>query len=406
MKTVIKSAALFSAVSLLAACGAEEFSDNSVDQNYHNIKTTLQGTVFNAIDGKRITDKSLKVTLVQGTDYRKAKVRTGDKEFSGDYAIKNIPTSAQNNIDFRIVSKAEGYQDFETVFSFDVNTSGSYSRLQDKLANAVGNIYMYPLGSFASDVKVNVTYNNEPVVGATVFLNPHTSNNTATTDRSNVLFAQDDGFQQAMTAVTDDAGIVTFSAANLVLGGQYSIDVMPTAHQGIQLVQPAGQIINIGTNKNVVDSPMTEILQGTDNGLYVTSANNLDLDAVIAGGTLTLTFSRAVSFVNEKDILASLNNATTAALDGTDTPDSTVVGSLSEDGLTLTLTPQFAANAAPVNYNGTNGTTADNGLEVVFSNVFIRIQDASDSAAIYDVFALTDETAGTPSATVRATIDF
>lgn len=395
MKTVIKSAALFSAVSLLAACGGEENSDNSVGQNYHEIETTLQGSIFNAIDGSRITDKSLKVTLVQGTDYRKAKVRTGDSDFAGDYAIKSIPTSTNNNIDYRIVSTADGYQPFETTVGF----TNTITTLQDKQANAVGNIYMYPLGSFANDVKINVTYNNEPVIGATVFLNPYTSNNTATTDRSNTLFAQDDGFQQAMSAVTDDAGIVTFSGTSLVLGGQYGIDVMPIIHQGTQLAISSTSIINVGTDNTTTNVSMSETVPGNENGLYVTSASNLT-ESVTASGALTLTFSRAVSFVNEENITATLANDTTAVIDGSDS----VVGILSTDGKTLTLTPQFST--APVVWTGSNDVTADNGLEVTFANTLVRIVGAANSSTSYDVFALTAETGGNPDDTVQVTETF
>lgn len=408
MKTIIKSAVLFSAVSLLAACGGDDTTTNqSASQNYHNIQTTLQGSIFNAIDGTRITDESLKVTLVQGTSYRNANVRKGTADFAGDYSIANIPTSANgNNITYRIVSSVDGFQQFETTFAFNVATGGSGS-LQDNNANRVGNIYMYPVGSFASNVEVNVTFNNEAVANATVLLNPVTGANTLTTDSSNTLFAAQSGFQGAQTVVTDANGVATFSATNLVLGGQYNINVLPTDFEGSQLALPTASVVTVGTTQNIVNVNMTETVPGTDNGLFVASASNLDTDMVTSGGALTLTFSRAVSLVDETNITASLTNATTAALNATSSPDSTVIGALSADGLTLTLTPQFAAAAAPVPFTGSNGTTADNGLIVTYSNVFVRISDASDSAVIYDVLALIAADTGLViSATVQATADF
>ena len=401
MKTIIKSAALFGAVSLLAACGGDETSDNSVSQNYHNITTTLQGSIFNAIDGSRITDESLKVTLVQGDDYRNANVRKGTDDFAGDYAINGIPTATSaGNITYRIVSLATGFQPFEATVAFNIATGG----LQDSRANRVGNIYMYPLGSFASDVKVNVTFNNEPVANASVLLNPQTNANNATTDTSNALFAAQAGFQGAQTVITDAAGIATFSATNLVLGGQYSIDVLPTTHEGSQLALNAGTLTVVGTNNNINNIAMAETVPGTENGLYVTSASNLDPDQVTSGGALTLTFSRSVSLIDETAIGANLTNKTTATLDASSIPNSNVSGVLSPDGLSLTLTPQFTT--APLNYSGSNGTTADNGLLVNFTNVFIRINDSSDSAVVYNVFALTAETGGNPSASVLATAAF
>lgn len=409
MKTMIKSAVLFSAVSLLAACGGDDTTTNqSASQNYHNIQTTLQGSIFNAIDGTRITDESLKVTLVQGTSYRNANVRKGTADFAGDYSIANIPTSTNgSNITYRIVSSVDGFQQFETTFAFNVTTGGSGS-LQDNNVNRVGNIYMYPVGSFASNVKVNVSYNNEPVANATVLLNPQTASNAPTTDVSNTLFPAQNGFQGAQTVVTDAAGIATFVADNLVLGGRYAISVLPTSHEGTQLALPAVSSFTVGTTPNIVNIPMIDSApsNAAENGLYVTSLTNLDATAVTAGGVLTLTFSRAVSLVNESAISANLGGTVkTAALDATST-GSEVLATLSTDGLTLTLTPQFAAAAAPVNYNGTNGTTADNGLLVNFTNVFVRLNDASDSAVVHDVFGLIAETGGNPIATVQATANY
>jgi hypothetical protein len=401
MKTIIKSAALISAVSLLAACGGDEASDSSVSQNYHKITTTLQGSIFNAIDGSRITDESLKVTLVQGTDYRDAKVRKGTADFAGDYAINKIPTATgAGNINYRIVSSVDGFQSFEATIAFNVTTAG----LQDSQANRIGNIYMYPLGSFASEVKVNVTFNNEPVANASVLLNPQTNANTPTTDTSNTLFAAQGGFQSAQTVVTDASGVATFSAASLVLGGQYSIDVLPVAHEGSQLALNTGTTTIVGTSNNINNIALAETVPGTQNGLYVTSASNLDTDKITSGGALTLTFSRAVSLVDETAMGATLTNATTAVLDATSVPNSNVAGVLSADGLTLTLTPQFST--APVAHSGTNGGTADNGLLVNFTTVFVRINDASDSAVVYDVFALTAETGVALSASVQATANF
>jgi hypothetical protein len=404
MNNLIKSAAIISGVSLLAACGGEDrTSNNNVDQNYHDITTTLQGSIFSAIDGSRITDESLDVTLVQGTDYREAEVRTGSSDFAGDYSISDIPTSTDDNITYRIVSTVDGYQQFETTVSFSVDTVS----LQDKDVNVIGNIYMYPLGLFASDVKVNVTFNNEPVEGATVLLNPRTASNTLTTDTNNTL-ALVNGFQQALSAVTDASGEVTFASANLVLGGQYNIDVMPTTYEDSQLQVNSGTApyLTVGSTTNIRNVTMAESVPGTANGLYITSATNTDSDEVTTTGALTLTFSRAVSLVDERNVTASLTGDTVfAVLNATDTPDSTVAAALSVDGLTLTLTPTFSTQ--PVSFNGVNNeATADDNLVVNYSNLFVRIAESNDTAVVYDVFGLSDETGNTPSAAVQTTIDF
>lgn len=403
MNNLIKSAAIISSVSLLAACGGEDrISNNSVDQNYHEITTTLQGSVFNAIDGSRITDKSLRVTLVQGTDYRKAKVRTGDSDFAGDYAIKSIPTSTNGNIDYRIVSTVDGYQPFETTVGFSV----SIEDLQDRKANVVGNMYMYPLGAYASDVKVNVTFNNEPVEGATVLLNPRTASNILTTDASNTLTLVN-GFQQAMTTVTDASGVATFAAANLVLGGQYNIDVMPTTYEGSQLQANRGTApyFTVGSTTNIRNVSMAESVPGASNGLYITNASNTDAEVVTTSGALVLNFSRAIALVDETNVTATLAGDTiNAVLDATTAPDSSVNAVVSNNGLTLTLTPVFTT--APINSDTTNHATADDNLTVNYSNLFVRIVESNDTAVVYDVFGLVDETGLNPSAAVQTTVDF
>lgn len=403
MNNLIKSAAIISGVSLLAACGGEDrTSNNNVDQNYHDITTTLQGSVFNAIDGSRITDKSLEVTLVQGTSYRDAKVRSGTSDFAGDYSISKIPTSTNNNITYRIVSTVDGYQPFETTVGFNV----SIEDLQDRKASVVGNMYMYPLGSFASDIKVNVTFNNEPVEGATVLLNPRTASNTLTTDASNTLTLVN-GFQQAMTAVTDASGVVTFAAANLVLGGQYNIDVMPTTYEGSQLQVSRGTApyFTVGATTNIRNVNMAEAVPGTSNGLYITSASNTDAEVVTTSGALVLNFSRAVALVDETNVTATLTGDTVnAVLDATTAPDSSVNAVITNGGLTLTLTPVFTT--APINSDTTNNATADDNLTVDYSNLFVRIIESNDTAVVYDVFGLVDETGVNPSASVQTTVDF
>lgn len=429
MKTIIRSAVVVSAVSLLAACGSEDKhnSDSSVQHNYHDITTTLQGTVFNAIDGARITDKSLSITLVQGSNYRRAKVRKGTADFAGDYAIGNIPTSTalsrpdtpeedsraeaepaapRGNITYRVSGKVDGFQDFDAAVSFDVQTND----LQDRRANVIGNIYMYPKGVFASDVKVNVSFSedNEVVVGATVLLNPRTGSNVITTDLDNKIDATN-GYQGSLQAVTDASGTATFAAADLVLGGSYNIDVLPIAHKGTQLAVNRGteDYFTVGATTDIRNVSMAEVVPGNDNGLYITSASNTDTDALTPTGVLTLGFSRAVTLVDERNVRATLSGTTVRAeLNSDSFPNSTVEAVLSTDGLTLTLTPVFTK--APVAFNDLNNEAlADNNLVVTYSSLLVRIADAADSANTYSVFTtLNDGTGDNPEGKVKITKSF
>lgn len=411
MNRFVSTTATIALASALVACGGDDTSDNSVKQNYHDVKATLQGTVFDALTGARITDESLEVYLVQGTDYREAKVRHEDKLFAGDYAIGNLPTTTAGNITYRIAALAEGYQNFESAVSFTLNTAA----LQDEQANFLANMYLYPTGTYASNVTVNVSYNNEAVEGATVLLNPRTGSNQLTTDTSNTgLFVAQSGFQEALVATTDASGVATFEAANLVLGGQYNVDVMPITHEGIQLQVnrgTAGYFV-VGATTTMRNVSMSQAAPGNDNGLYVTSISNADTDNVTTSGALTVKFSRAVTLVDETDIGADLSgDVVNAVLDTSNAPDSIVTASLSSDGMTLTLTPVFTT--APVVFDGTNSGTADDNLVVTFENVVIRLAEGDDTATAYTLFgnngaagALVDYTGVAPSADVQTTTDF
>ncbi|NOR52109.1 MAG: hypothetical protein GQ470_05765 [Gammaproteobacteria bacterium] len=150
---------------------------------------------------------------------------------------------------------------------------------------------------------------------------------------------------------------------------------------------------------------MAELVPGTSERLYVTSASNLDGNEVTSDGVLTITFSRAVSFVDETAITATLGGATTAVLDATSAPDSGVKGILSTDGLTLTLSPVYTTN--PVVFSGANAGTADNGLTVTYSSVNVRLTSDDDTGNIYSVFGTLVDTSGVnPSGTVLVTPTF
>ncbi len=378
MNAMLKTAGLSLLASGLIACGGDENQDAAVPQNYHDITTNLQGTVFNAITGERISSEGLSVTLVQGGDYRKAKI---NKNFQGDFFVGDIPTSTAGNITYRLDVSYTGYQPFTSLIGFGVNTNP----LQDKEVATVGNVYLYPLGATAPDQTVSVTYNGEPVPDATVLMQPDTSSNTLTTDIASRLFASA-GYQQALQATTDANGIATFTGANLTLGGRYNVDVLPLAYEGKQLaVNRAAALINIGQNNITRVVTMGDLLPGSENGLYVVDASNEDTDALQSDGVLTLKMSQPVEIVNEANtVTAVLANNTTAALDFTGT-GTEVNATVSTDGLTITLAPKFATGANPVVFNGTNAGTADNGLTITYSNLFVRMTATNDNA-MYDVF--------------------
>jgi hypothetical protein len=87
----------------------------------------------------------------------------------------------------------------------------------------------------------------------------------------------------------------------------------------------------------------------------------------------------------------------------TNSQGSEVTVTLSTDGLTLTLQPNFITN--PVNFNGNNSGTADNAMFITYSNLFVRLQD-SDTTELYDVLSLVDTSGVTVSGRVNVTVAF
>lgn len=412
---------IFSALLLIGLSGCDDtviknYSNSGVPNNYFNEVATVQGTIFNAISGDRITDSSLKVTLVRGTTYQAAAVRTGTQSFAGDYAFTGVPISIDNNVEYRVSASVTGYQPFEAYLS--LGTDNGNNDTLDKNYNSIENIYLFPLGATANDLKVNVTFDGEPVTGATVLLQIESDTNNEITETINRLFP-DQGLLGSLMRTTNATGVVTFEGAGLVLGGGYRIQVLPVVHEGIQLKRSGGTFVIIGTDDTnsattatvVSNIVMDEAVPGNDNGLYVVSATNTDATNIAADGVLTIVFSRAVSLVQESVIIAGLTKtgaSGTAALDVSGSPNTEVTAEMT-DSFTLTITPNFATAtpAVPVLSDGSNAATADNGLTVTYSNLEVRIEQTNDTAIIYDVFtALSDETGGNPSGIVKITPSF
>ena len=406
---------LLGITALLSGCSSNSDQNNNVSNNVYDRKGTLQGTIFDATTGARINDKSLKVTLIQGTDYRspnvlKKNVSGSDAIFAGDYAFNGIPLSLNNNnITYRLVATVDGYQMWEGYITPNVNWAG-INNTYDGTVNMVGNIYMFPMGATANDVTVNVTFNNEPVAGTTVQLQPQIANNVGTTSQSGNTAAGTatrlgaaTGTAETLSATTDANGVATFSGANLVLGGQYQIMALPITYQGTQLAETAGNTVIIGTSVKVQSVAMGELVPGADNGLYIVNNSNADTNNIQSNGVLTLVFSRPVTLINEPGITATLGGTVRSAALNADS----VVGAMSSDGLTLTLTPNFTT--APVVFDGTNGAsaatpTADIDLTVTYNNVTVVIADGNDGATANNISNLTTSSGNTLAAGAGTTV--
>lgn len=187
MRHIYKLLILCFPLLLIGCSGDESTTNNAVPDNYFSRTATLQGTVFDAVTGARITDTSLKVTVVQGGSNRNATVKTGTNQgaFGGDYSLSGIPVSINNNIQYRVVVTADGYQELDSIFTASVSDGSTDTAVNDTLDtvyNFLKNAYLFPVGATAPDLTVNVTYNGEAVAGASVLLQPATSSSSVTTD--------------------------------------------------------------------------------------------------------------------------------------------------------------------------------------------------------------------------------
>lgn len=387
MKKLLVCVLTLMMVGLFMGCDDTETAsteNTATPNNTFNYTMSLQGTIFDATDGSRLTGNSMTVTLTQGTNYYSPNVlkkATTETTFAGDYAFTGIPTTLHGSLTYRITVTLDGFQRFEGYITpnendpdDDADGLGGNNNTLDTIYNMIGNIYLFPLGETAADVNVYVEYNNERISGATVYLEQDTVNNAETAETNNILVAST-GQLVNLSATTDATGLATFSGSNLVLGGQYRITVLPTTYEGVQLAlndeAVAAFIVGTTVNTQVVNMVDT-VPGGEDNGLYIVSASNHDPEDITASGVLTIVFSKPVGIVSETAFTAALTNATHAVLEA---GDQAVTAAMSSDGLTMTLTPHFTTAGYVNPYAGYNSNgngplgdgTADINLSITYT---------------------------------------
>lgn len=335
---------------------------------------TLQGTIFDAINGERIGGDDMQIYLVQGeivrnpTTYNDGEKRGGffgDNQTAaliGDYSFTNIPAGSYmgteedpvdpENNEYRIVVIKAGYQRFEGIvdlYGYD---------------NQIGNIYLFPEDYFAPDYKYTVVYNGKPVPNATVMLQPTVATNVPLTSLSHRI-PPENGYLESVQAITNAAGQVKFEGSDLGLGTSYKVKVYNLIFEGVQLTGPAATNIVVGASDveqiiNLVD--MCDTI-GNNYCLEVVSISNSVADQVDASGILTIKFNRAVTLgvraaPATADFTAAL--AVPSAAVWPAPPASRVTAALSDGGLTLTLTPAWTTPPALATEFGQAITYSDN----------------------------------------------
>lgn len=342
-----------------------------------NVTGSLQGTFFDAVTGQRLSGADLQLFVIIGTEYRTPDVFIRDRgsPLAGDFAFADLPLSmvaeGSPNIEYRVVAVKDGYQRFEGIMTLEPNTSMTPNNVPldcceggsdgpssgssrnneyalDTRYSFIRNIYMFPMGFTAPDLDIRVKYNGDAVPGATVLLQQEIDDNEST------IWGGDDyrispapGLMPSLIAITDEGGLVTFDGDTLVLGGQYEAVVLPVTFRGISLaMNETNNDFTIGFPGNNVSREfhMSENEPGNSAGLhaiYASNRNSGHITGLTNPGVLTVVFNQPVALVAEAEFRAFLDNNVDASL--TDEAGAgSVAASLSTDGLTLTLAPQFA----------------------------------------------------------------
>lgn len=348
MKRFAKTLTL-AAAALAVACSS---SPNNIQ--FANQTFTLQGVVADAISGQRIGG-DLKLYLVQGSDVRgpsRLISNTADP-LAGEYAFAGIPASTNcNNSSFKVVAVKSNYQRFESEITFCFNRvtlPGSQVEVLDSVLTKIGNIYLYPVGVASPDYRYTVNYNGAPVAGATVQLDPNTDSNSGLFSTNNNTLTNSAGYVASLSGQTDANGHVTFAGTSLALGGVYSVQVLPFA-----MKNSSGSVTQLGlftSNQSLnPGQSSTDILlnlSSVQSPLYATSASNRAVGQLTPSGQLVITFSAPVTLNNPTKFSATMAGGGAAVLSGTQPVNATLSG----DGLTLTLAPNFTTPPASTDKN-------------------------------------------------------
>ncbi len=191
----------------------------------------------------------------------------------------------------------------------------------------------------------------------------------------------------AGSPVIDEEGIETY--AGLALGAAYKVIVPPLSFEGVPLAyyqDAAVRIAGFGTFTDIIS--MSDLAPGNNPyGLYVTAISNSVSNQIDPTGTLTITFSRPVTKTGS---FYAVENSGSGVIG---VPGATAT--LSADGLTLTLTPNWIT---PPNAGETNTTITYTSLGL---GGFISVQGYPDSS--YELDTLVNEKGNAISLAVHLT---
>lgn len=226
----VVAAALFTVLGLTACPTGTpiEASDKPLFDNGVNV---FEAQVVDAMNGTLLTGAQVFVHVG-----RHALDATED---SGFYTVYGIPRGT-----FRVTVTMTGYTPFRAMKSFNGNGRLSWG---DPLSFEFNNILMYPEGSVPGDLIVSVYDGNTgaPVEGATVLAS--LVDVTPVIDISSPLAPNVGILPPTLAGATDAAGKAIFTAANLIMNGEYFIDVYGALDaDGVYLVPVSNRSIIAG----------------------------------------------------------------------------------------------------------------------------------------------------------------
>ena len=344
---------------------------------------TLQGILADAVTGARIGG-DVKVYLVQGSEVRGPSRLITSGDLMGEYAFSGIPANfaGGSNQNWKLVVVKTGYQRFESEIStlgnfglVDEATGAPVNVISDGAYSRIGNVYLFATGVTAPDYSFTATYNGKPVQGATVLLDPIVGSNATVFATGNVLAASP-GYVPSITAPATDAnGVTKVVGTSLALGAAYKVQVLPVQFKETASSTP----ITIGTFNPTAGAGSAPFIAGLGTidqrialvdltpspvatPLYVVSVTNSASGQLQPNGTLQVTFNIPVTISDPKGYDAILHPGTQANgtpgtgklncapgpayCGGTAGTAQPVTASLSADGLTLTLAPNYTAAPA------------------------------------------------------------
>lgn len=380
---------------MLFGCGTTNQASPSPNElQYYNIKGSLQGKIMDAITGDPIGGSNLKVYLIQGSSTRgpNALVTDTNSPLCGNYAFSNIPADVNTGeIRYRVVVYKPGYQQFEGDVELQAAVNNTTNApIVDNAYNMIGDIYLYPEGTDPADFNVYVyDPTGLPIPNATVHLKQDVINNFSTVPAISAdRLAPTGGLYSSLVATTDATGLATFTSGTLVLGGFYYLQVASLTFNGEILNDPTfpatpGVVIIAGLMPAYFPVHM---VPGAMPLLYVVTASNSVPSAITPSGVLTLTFNQPV-MIDTTLFTAALSGGSGGTLGAP-----AVNATLSADGLTLTLTPNFTANVtaagATITYGYTGIVRLQNNQTVTFPGIFGTLTNAQTMGTVNGVVLL------------------